>query len=132
MSDTTSNCAWVCSRCGAFVFSGTGHLCPSQRASTELMSDVQKEILENLRTIRDQTRQIAELETERGRLLQRAEKAEDLNKFFRDSVGECHVMISRNTAEYQIREEWDPCDLPPRLQKVMRAALAASEPKEPK
>ena len=62
MSDTTSNCAWVCSRCGAFVFSGTGHLCPSQCASTELMSDVQKEILDNLRTIRDQAQQIAELE----------------------------------------------------------------------
>ena len=64
MSDTTSNCAWVCSRCGAFVFGGTGHLCPSQRASTELISDVQKEILDNLRTIRDQTQQIAELEAE--------------------------------------------------------------------
>ena len=64
MSDTTSNCAWVCSRCGAFVFSGTGHVCPSQRASTELMSDVQKEILHNLRTIRDQARRIEELEAQ--------------------------------------------------------------------
>jgi len=86
-----------------------------------------------LRTLCEaQQGRIAELEAERDRLVQRAEKAEDLNKFFRDSVGECHVMISRNTAEYQIRSNWDPCDLPPRLQKVMRAALAASEPKEPR
>jgi chromosome segregation ATPase len=50
---------------------------------------------------------------------------EDLCKYFRDAVGECHVMISRNTPEYQIRHEWEPTDLPPRMQKVMQRAEAA-------
>ena len=47
-------------------------------------------------------------------------EAQALNVFFRDSIGECHVMISRNDSEYQVRREWDPSDLPPRLQAVMR------------
>lgn len=52
--------------------------------------------------------------------------AQSLNEFFRDSVGECHVMISRNTAEFQIRKEWESTDLPPRLQKLI-ASLSAAE-----
>jgi hypothetical protein len=50
---------------------------------------------------------------------------EDLCKYFRDAVGECHVMISRDTSEYQIRHEWEPTDLPPRMQRVMQRAEAA-------
>ena len=49
------------------------------------------------------------------------DEARALNVFFRDSVGECHVMISRNSSEYQIRREWEATDLPPRLQKVMKS-----------
>ena len=107
MSDTTSNCAWVCSRCGAFVFSGTGHLCPSQRASTELMSDVQNEILDNLRTIRDQTQQIAQLEAERDRLRDLLSELDKLCKHLGWLLTYSH-------------------------QKRIDAALAASEQGEPK
>ncbi len=59
--------------------------------------------------------------------LENLEKAEALNVFFRDGVGECHVMISRNSSEYQIRKNWEPTELPPRLQRIMqdREALAA-------
>ena len=113
MSDTTSNCAWVCSRCGAFVFSGTGHLCPSQRASTELMSDVQKEILENLRTIRDQTRQIAELTDERDRLRLQSERYDLLIRHIRN----CYIAPDdKYDFEDAVTELLNP------------AALAASEP----
>lgn len=66
----------------------------------------------------------ARLQAENERVRRERDEARDLNKFFRDSVGECHVMISRNTGEYQIRQEWEATDLPPRIQKVMRRALA--------
>ena len=117
MSDTTSNCAWVCSRCGAFVFSGTGHLCPSQRASTELMSDVQKEILDNLRTIRDQTRQIAELEAERDRLLKvmRIEAVNASQFSQKNFITVAHSDVIEGIGN-----------------RLRDAALAASEPKEPR
>lgn len=47
-------------------------------------------------------------------------KAQAWNVYFRDAFGECHLMISRNTAEYQVRHEWEPTDLPHRLQRLMR------------
>ncbi len=58
-------------------------------------------------------------------LYERIEKAEALNAFFRDSVGECHVMISRDSSDYQIRKEWEPADLPPRLQKLIKRCHGA-------
>lgn len=54
------------------------------------------------------------------RLRESEAREQALNEYFRDSVGECHVMISRNDSEFQIRSEWEPTDLPPRLQKVMQ------------
>lgn len=82
--------------------------------------------------------QVSELQQARDRLdiaLQKTEvqlaeqgeklkAAEDLNVFFRNSVGECHVMISRNASEYQIQKQWDATELPARLQKLMKAAEA--------
>lgn len=63
--------------------------------------------------------QVAALQAER-------ERATSLNDYFRDAVGECHMMISRNTSEYQVRRrEWEATDLPPRVQKLMRRTLAA-------
>jgi hypothetical protein len=56
---------------------------------------------------------LAKVERERDRLRR-------VGEFLRDSIGECHMMISRNTPEYQLRTEWEPSDLPPRLQKIMR------------
>lgn len=52
---------------------------------------------------------------------QRLQEAQALNVYFRNAVGECHLMISRNTPEYQVQQEWESTDLPPRLQKIMRA-----------
>ena len=118
MSDTTSNCAWVCSRCGAFVFGGTGHLCPSQRANSALptpdsMGDVQNEILDNLRTIRDQTRQIAELTDERDRLRLQSERYDLLIRHIRN----CYIAPDdKYDFEDAVTELLNP------------AALAASEP----
>lgn len=57
-----------------------------------------------------------------ARLAKDRDEKQALNEYFRDTVGECHMMISRNTSEYQIRKEWDPTDLPPRLQGVMKRA----------
>lgn len=42
-----------------------------------------------------------------------------LNDHFREAVGECHLMISRDTPKYQIHEAWESVDLPARLQRVM-------------
>lgn len=39
--------------------------------------------------------------------------------FLRDSIGECHLMISRNSGLYQIRLDWDPESLPARVSKLM-------------
>lgn len=50
----------------------------------------------------------------------RAEKAEANADFLRKSIGECHMMISRKSSEYQIEKEWESTDLPPRLQKIMK------------
>lgn len=55
------------------------------------------------------------------------DRAEELNRYFRDGVGECHLMISRDTVEYQVRKDWDATDLPARLQKVMLARDHAIE-----
>ena len=52
-------------------------------------------------------------------------KARSLNEFFRDAVGECHTMISRNSSAYQIRCEWEDVDLPSRVQRVMQRAQRA-------
>ena len=62
---------------------------------------------------------LAECEKER-------DEAKDLNVYFRDAVGECHLMISRNTSAYQVRGKWEPSDLPPRLQKIMSRSEASS------
>jgi hypothetical protein len=53
------------------------------------------------------------------------DEARNLNVYFRDAVGECHLMISRNTSEYQVRWDWEPTDLPPRVQQVMARAERA-------
>jgi len=131
MSDTTSNCAWVCSRCGAFVFGGAGHLCPSQRASTELMSDVQNEILDNLRTIRDQTQQIAQLEAERARLIRALEMIYDKWENGDPCFGDVETLSDPlgNAVRLSYEEENEILALIPRLPS---AALAASEQGEPK
>src|SRR5690606_13597421 len=42
-------------------------------------------------------------------------------EFLRSSVGECHLMISRNSSEFQTQgEQWRLSDLPARLQRIMR------------
>jgi hypothetical protein len=71
-------------------------------------------------TVSEQARQIEALTQER-------DEARSLNQFFRDSVGECHVMISRKTSAYQIRREWDSSDLPPRIQRVMQKKEKAEQ-----
>jgi len=45
--------------------------------------------------------------------------------FLRESVGECHLMISRNTPEFQTKQNWSSTELPPRLQRIMRERDAA-------
>lgn len=40
--------------------------------------------------------------------------------FLRECIGECHLMISRNTAEFQIRQDWDSATLPARVAKLIR------------
>ena len=76
---------------------------------------------EGLKGVNDDLRgKLAECEKER-------DEAKDLNVYFRDAVGECHLMISRNTSAYQVRDKWEPSDLPPRLQKVMSRSEAAEE-----
>ena len=44
--------------------------------------------------------------------------------FLRDSLGECHLMISRNTPEFQLKQEWDATSLPARLQKILEVFAA--------
>jgi hypothetical protein len=51
---------------------------------------------------------------------QKLAASESLNVYFRDAIGECHLMISRKTSEYQVRKEWECTDLPHRLQTVMK------------
>lgn len=55
------------------------------------------------------------------------ELTERLNVFLGDSVGECHVMISRDSPEYQIRKEWEQTDLPPRIQKLIQRCHDAEQ-----
>ena len=78
-------------------------------------------------------RKLIDARAEIARLAKDRDEKQALNEYFRDTVGECHMMISRNTSEYQIRKEWDPTDLPPRLQGVMkRAENAEAEIARPK
>ena len=47
--------------------------------------------------------------------------------FLRESVGECHLMLSRGTTEFQTRHDWDLTSLPHRFRKALAdrdAALA--------
>ncbi len=60
------------------------------------------------------------LQYERDEAREKLAAAESLNVYFRDAIGECHLMISRKTFEYQVRKEWECTDLPPRLQTVMK------------
>ena len=46
--------------------------------------------------------------------------AEANASFLRESVGECHMMISRNATEFQVRSDWDNTTLPFRLRTNMR------------
>lgn len=39
--------------------------------------------------------------------------------FLRESIGECHLMISRNSVEYQLKKEWEVTTLPARLAKIL-------------
>lgn len=61
-----------------------------------------------------------ELVNENRRLAAETSKQQALLEFFRDSVGECHVMISREADEFQIRHLWDSTDLPPRVLKLLQ------------
>lgn len=65
--------------------------------------------------------------SERDDAQQKLAEARSNADFLRESVGECHLMISRNTPDFQRRKEWDSTNLPPRLQHVMqeRDALRA-------
>lgn len=69
--------------------------------------------------------QCAELTEKLAEVKAALETAQTLNEYFRDAVGECHLMISRSTSEYQVRKAWEPTDLPPRLQKIMKALETA-------
>ena len=88
------------------------------------MSDVQKEILDNLRTIRDQTRQIAELDAERDRL------REALRYLKGESAAFLALAKSDSDVTYWAGNTNIAC-LQLRIDEA-RAALAASEQKEPK
>lgn len=50
--------------------------------------------------------------------------------FLRESIGECHLMISRNTPEYQLKQTWEAVDLPPRLRKIMLRAESAEKERD--
>jgi len=54
-----------------------------------------------------------------ARLAKELEEAQTLNKFLRDSIGECHLMISRNTSDFQLQKTWEPTSLPPRLKRLI-------------
>jgi len=57
--------------------------------------------------------------------------------FLRDSIGECHLMISRKTPEFQTRLDWDATTLPARLRVILKrikeleAEIARLRAKEP-
>ena len=59
------------------------------------------------------------LQMDVDRLTKERDEARANADFLRQSVGECHVMISRNSADYQITTDWSATDLPPRLRKLM-------------
>ena len=40
--------------------------------------------------------------------------------FLRGSIGECHLMISRNTPEFRLKQDWETTTLPFRLQAILR------------
>lgn len=49
-------------------------------------------------------------------------------EFLRSSVGECHLMISRNSSEFQTQgKQWRLSDLPARLQRIMRERETLAE-----
>lgn len=85
-----------------------------------------------------------QLSAANGRLMVRAEAAEAKVReleaqlaertanadFLRESVGECHLMISRNDYTPQLHDNWKDTDLPPRFRKVIatfEAQVAAAK-----
>ena len=70
------------------------------------------------------------LKVEVSLLTAERDKAQSLNEYFRDAVGECHLMISRGTSEYQVRKEWEATELPPRLQKIMAEVARLREERD--
>lgn len=55
-------------------------------------------------------------------------EAQDGNwQFLLDSVGECHLMISRKGTEFQLRDDWNATSLPYRLRDILRR-LAVEAP----
>lgn len=54
------------------------------------------------------------------------EKLVAQNDLFLKSIGECHVMISRQTSDYQLaKKDWDATTLPARVSRLMEALLTA-------
>lgn len=48
--------------------------------------------------------ELTEAKSEITRLTRQVAEKQALNEYFRDGVGECHLMISRQTSEYQARD----------------------------
>jgi hypothetical protein len=76
--------------------------------------------LDQIRTIRIEVQ--ADMET----LIKQRDAARANADFLRESVGECHLMISRNTPAFQTRHDWDATTLPFRVRTLI-AALQVAE-----
>lgn len=76
-----------------------------------------KNFIESRATLTESIR-VANLEVERLNLHLAA--AKENADFLRESVGECHLMISRSTSEFQMKPAWELTTLPRRLQKIMQ------------
>lgn len=86
-----------------------------------------QEQLDNLNVMfRGEVKMREQAEREAQELRKRVQTMHDEQMRCDDSrvrqLGECHLMISRNTSEFQIDKEWEQTSLPPRLQAVMRRA----------
>lgn len=71
--------------------------------------------------------QIAALRTALAAMTEERDAAKENADFLRSSVGECHLMISRKTPEYQASQVWGQTTLPHRLRAILSALAAINE-----
>ena len=64
--------------------------------------------------------EVERLQRDAATLTTERDEARENANFLRESVGECHVMISRDAEAFQLQHDWDSLSLPWRVRTIMQ------------